>query len=108
MDGISRRDALRRLAGLAGTTTVVPDQANAAAESPHLQPNDPAARPFGYDLNAASVDVKQFPTYKPGQMCGTCLLYQGLASQTWGPCNLFPRQLVNSHGWCRAWAAKSG
>ena len=102
-DGISRRDVLNRLTGLVGTGTVTPDP----GESSHLQPSDPVAQPFGYHLNATSVDVRQFPSYKPGQRCGTCLMYQGKAHETWGPCNLFPRRVVNTDGWCRVWAAKS-
>lgn len=96
-DGISRRDVLNRLTGLVGTAAGAPDP----GESSHLQPGDPVAQPFGYHLNAASVDVRQFPTYKPGQRCGTCLMYQGKAHEAWGPCNLFPHRSVNADGWCR-------
>jgi len=106
-DGISRRHALKRMAGLVGTGAVVSHQAKAASEAPSLDPNESMAKPFGYHLKAASVDGKQFPTYKSGQRCGTCQLYQGQAGQASGPCNLFPRHVVNADGWCRVWVAKS-
>lgn len=106
-DPISRRDALKKLAlllGAAGTAEAV--RPAAAAELPHLSPKDPNAVALGYHDNAAQVDAQQFPTYRSGQRCDTCLQLQGQEGQPWRPCNLFPGQLVNANGWCRVWVPK--
>ena len=41
--------------------------AQAAGDLPHLSPADPTAQALGYHESAKTVDVKQFPTYQPGQ-----------------------------------------
>jgi hypothetical protein len=109
-DFLSRRAALKRLALLAGAlgagaAASAPDAL--AAELPHLTPDDPTAQALGYHDDASKVDAKDFPTYKPGQKCATCLQLQGQAGDPWRPCNLFPGRLVNANGWCRVWVAKS-
>lgn len=107
-DSLSRRDALKKLALLVGAVGAVEVSGQAAAaELPHLQPDDPNAQALGYHTDATKVDVQQFPTYKPGQHCGNCLQLQGKEGDTWRPCNLFPGQLVNVNGWCRVWVARS-
>jgi len=106
-DPLSRRDALKKLALLFGAAGLgQAAQQAAAAELPHLQPKDPNAVALGYHDNAAQVDPKQFPTYRPGQRCDTCLQLQGKEGQPWRPCNLFPGQQVNANGWCRVWVQK--
>lgn len=107
---LSRRAALKRLAlltGLCAATGAELPQTARAAELPHLTPTDPNAQALGYHTSAASVDAKQFPTYRPGQTCDTCLQLQGKAGDQWRPCNLFPGQLVNAKGWCRVWVPKN-
>jgi hypothetical protein len=43
---------------------------------------------------------------KEGANCANCALIQGSAGDTWRPCAIFPGKLVNSEGWCAAWAKK--
>ncbi|HLK71287.1 MAG TPA: high-potential iron-sulfur protein [Steroidobacteraceae bacterium] len=106
-DPLSRRDALRTLGLLLGATGLgSAARPAAAADAPHLAETDPTAVALGYHNNASQVDAKQFPTYKSGQECDTCLQLQGQDGQAWRPCNLFPGQLVNAKGWCRVWVPK--
>lgn len=102
---LSRRDAL--LALLAGSAGSLCGQGRAvAADLPHLTTTDPTAVALAYHENASQVDPKQFPTYKPGQTCSTCLQLKGNAGEMWRPCNLFPGKLVNANGWCRVWVKR--
>lgn len=104
---ISRRAALLKLALLAGGAGSLCARPRAqAAEQPHLSPTDPTAVALGYHQDASTVDPKQFPTYKSGQTCSTCLQLKGEAGQPWRPCNLFPGKLVNANGWCRVWVKR--
>jgi len=105
---ISRRNALKKLALMAGVAGIVEGGRQArAAELPHLKADDPTAVALAYHSDATQMDPKQFPTYRPSQSCSNCLQLQGTAGQPWRPCNLFPGMLVNSHGWCRVWVLKS-
>lgn len=107
-DSLSRRAALKQLALLAGALGAAGGGEEVlAADVPHLETNDPTAQALGYQQDASQVAIKDFPTYKAGQKCSTCLQLQGQADQTWRPCNLFPGRLVNANGWCRVWVAKS-
>ena len=104
----SRRDALKQfvlLCGAAGALQVS-RSAQAAADAPHLSPTDPTAQALGYHDDAKTVDVKQFSTYAPGQMCNTCLQLQGTAGDAYRPCNIFAGKLVNANGWCKVWVKK--
>jgi len=99
----SRRDALKQLAVLCGAVGALQMSRSAdAADLPHLVPSDPTAQALSYHEDAKTVDVKQFPTYQPGQMCSTCLQLQGNAGDAWRPCNIFAGKLVNANGWCKA------
>ncbi len=109
-ESLSRRAALKKLAlliGVAGAAGNELPRVAHAAELPHLSPSDPNAMALAYHESAAAVDAKQFPTYKPGQTCDTCLQLQGKQGDAWRPCNLFPGQLVNAKGWCRVWVPKN-
>jgi hypothetical protein len=104
---ISRRDALLKLALLAGGAgSLCARQRAMAADQPHLTTTDPTAMALGYHENASTVDAKQFTSYQPGQTCSTCLQLKGDAGQMWRPCNLFPGKLVNANGWCRVWVKR--
>ena len=104
----SRRDALKQfvvLCGAAGALQVT--RSVQADEAPHLSATDPTAQALGYHEDAKTVDVKQFSTYQPGQMCSTCLQLQGNAGDAWRPCNIFAGKLVNANGWCKVWVKKA-
>jgi heat shock protein HslJ len=105
----SRRDALKQfvlLCGAAGALQVT-RAAPAAADAPHLSPSDPTAQALNYHEDAKTVDAKQFPTYQSGQMCSTCLQFQGTAGAAYGPCNIFAGKQVNANGWCKVWVKKA-
>jgi hypothetical protein len=105
---LSRRAALKKLALLLGATGAAQLSRPArAADMPHLTATDPNAMALGYHEQASGVDAKQFPTYRHGQSCDSCLQLQGRPGEPWRPCNLFPGQLVNAQGWCRVWVPKS-
>ncbi|HTW73366.1 MAG TPA: high-potential iron-sulfur protein [Steroidobacteraceae bacterium] len=107
-DPLSRRAALKQLALLLGAAGVADACGPAhAAELPHLDPSDPNAVALAYHRDASTVDVKQFPTYRSGQRCDTCLQLQGKPGDPWRPCNLFPGELVSAGGWCRVWVPKN-
>ena len=71
-----------------------------------LSENDPQAVALGYVSDATQVDTKKYPKYAAGQVCGTCVLYQGKTSDTAGNCPLFAGKQVAAKGWCSAWAKK--
>ena len=104
---ISRRTALFKLAFVAGSAaSLCVRQRAMAADQPHLTTTDPTAVALAYHEDASKVEASQFPTYKAGQTCSTCLQLKGDPGQPWRPCNLFPGKLVNAHGWCRVWVKK--
>jgi len=105
---VSRREALRRLAGMAGAAGLVAAWSRHAfaADAPHLDIKDPAAVKVGYVENAAQVDPKKYPAFVPGSSCENCLQLQGAAGSAYRPCTLFPGKLVAAAGWCSAWAAE--
>jgi hypothetical protein len=61
---------------------------------------------MGYVTDAAKVDAKANVTYKAGQICANCVLYQGKAGEAAGPCAIFAGKHVAAKGWCKAWAKK--
>lgn len=63
-----------------------------------LDPENPQAKALQYVHKSA----------KEGQKCSNCALIQGADGDAWRPCSIFPGKLVNSEGWCAAWAKKPG
>jgi hypothetical protein len=108
-NSISRRDALKGfvlLCGAAGALT--PGTKAQAAELPHLSPQDPTAKALGYHEDAKTVEAKKFPTYAGGQMCSTCMQFQGTpGSSGYAGCNIFAGKAVNANGWCQVWVKKA-
>jgi hypothetical protein len=107
-----RRDVLKRMGvivgaavGLGGGTETWIPTAH-AADLPRVDPKEPMAQALAYHVDAATVDAKAFPSYAAGQKCSTCAQLQGQDGDEWRPCALFPNELVNANGWCRAWTAK--
>ena len=66
----------------------------------------PQAVALGYVADATKVDVKKFPKYAAGQICGNCALYQGKATDAAAACPLFAGKQVSVKGWCSAWVKK--
>jgi hypothetical protein len=83
---ISRRDALKNLALMAGVLV-------ASQAARHVQ--------------AADATPHVTPTYAAGQRCGTCLQFKGQATDAFGPCTLFPGKVVSSNGWCKVYVKKT-
>jgi hypothetical protein len=67
---------------------------------------DATAAGLGYKADTTKVDDKKYPKHVAAQMCGTCALYQGKASDAAGGCPLFAGKQVSAKGWCSAWAKK--
>lgn len=78
-----------------------------AAELPHVDPNDLAARALGYVEDTATADAKKFPQHKPAQTCGNCKLFTKQAGSEYGPCQIFPGKAVHGQGWCGAYQVKT-
>lgn len=75
---------------------------------PHLDESDPQAESLGYRHDATKVDKKKSPTYKPGETCGNCQLFQGKpGTDEWAPCPIFPGKQVNANGWCSSYMKKA-
>jgi High potential iron-sulfur protein len=99
---ISRREALRTLAGAAGVA-VLPRQASAAER---IDVKDPKAVAAGYVENASQVDSKKYSNYVRGSTCANCLQLQGAGGADYRPCDFFQGKLVAVAGWCTAWTAE--
>jgi hypothetical protein len=86
-------------------STLLSRTADAAAGK--VDPNEPQAKSLGYVDDAAKVDAKANPNYKPGQMCANCLqapTYKpGMAEV---PCNIFAGRPVSAKGWCKVYVKK--
>lgn len=107
-DSISRRTLLKgALAGLAAVPAASLVARTAGAAPAALTESDPQAKSLGYHADAAKVDAKANPTYKPGQKCQNCIQFTGKAPAD-GPCNIFPGKIVKANGWCKVWVLKPG
>lgn len=96
--GLTRREALRRLGGVAAALLLAP---LARAELVPLTETDPTAQALGYRADAAQVDAAKFPQHQAGQTCASCKFFQA------GACQLFPGKQVSDKGWCSAFAPKA-
>jgi len=101
MHYLNRRRVVQVALACAGFPWAVRSQAE------ELIATDPQAITLGYVADAAKVDVKKNPTYKPGQRCANCLLLTGKEGDAFRPCNVFPGKLVAATGWCRSWVKKA-
>jgi hypothetical protein len=107
-NSMSRRDALKGFVLLCGAAGALsPGREARAAELPHLSTEDPTAKALGYHEDAKKVDAKKFPTYAAGQMCSTCMQFQGKAGDAYSGCNIFAGKAVNANGWCQVWVKKA-
>jgi hypothetical protein len=107
---ISRRDLMKRGAlatALVPVLALIGNDARAADLAP-LDPNDGAAKSLGFVADASKVDASANPTFKSGQRCATCVLYQGKPTDARGACSIFSGRSVPAEGWCRVWSQRSG
>lgn len=106
MDSKTSLPRRRFLAGLAAGAAAIPlMRLNIAhADAPHLSPSDPQASALNYVEDASKVDASKAPSYKKGDRCDTCALYQGDRKAAWGPCAVFPGHDVAAAGWCSSFA----
>lgn len=79
------------------------------ADMPKLEESDAMAQALGYKHDASDVNLEQFPSRGSGanEFCHNCVHYQAPPEQQWAPCTIFPGKLVNTDGWCSAWAART-
>ena len=71
-----------------------------------LEENDPQAVALGYKHDSTKVDAVKYPKHEAAQKCSSCQLFQGKATDAWGPCALFGAKQVAGPGWCSAWVKK--
>ena len=104
---IVRRDFLK--CALASAVAIaVPRAANAmATDLTPLDPTDPTAQALGFVPDASKVAANANPMFKPGQLCGVCLQYQGKASDAAAGCGIFAGHSVPSRGWCKAFVQRT-
>ena len=81
---IGRRALLK--GALAGITAigVVGVATRASAAAVPLDVNDAQAKSLGFVLDAAKVDAKANPNFKPDQKCANCAQYKGAATDATG------------------------
>jgi High potential iron-sulfur protein len=80
---------------------------SAQAAGARVDPNEPQAKSLGYVEDAAKVDAKANPNFKPGQNCSNCLqapTYK--AGMTEVPCNIFAGRPVAAKGWCKVYVKR--
>jgi len=104
---IPRRDVLMgALVGVAAIpVTALLGRAEAA--SGKVDPSEPQAKSLGYIEDAAKVDAKANPNYKPGQACANCLqVPKGKETGADIPCNIFAGRTVSAKGWCKVYVKR--
>ena len=64
-----------------------------AAEMATVNPDDPTAKSLNYAHQSADANKR----------CSDCQFYSDPSAAGWGPCVIFPDQLVNANGVCNSW-----
>lgn len=104
----ARRRAFLKAGAMAATALAFGSRAKAQEHKPRLDEEGPEAAQLGYRHDATKVDKKKFPSYKPGEACGNCQLFQGKPDKDeWAPCPIFPGKQVNVHGWCSSYMKRT-
>ena len=98
----NRRTFMFQIAA-AGTAVLVASRVSAQTK---LEENDPQAVALGYKHDTTKVDKAKYPKHEATQKCSNCQLFQGKATDAWGPCALFGAKQVAGNGWCSAWVKK--
>ena len=78
----------------------------ADAAGGRVDPNEPQAKSLGYVEDAAKVDAKANPNFKPGQNCANCLQAPNKPGAAEVPCNIFGQRNVAAKGWCKVWVKR--
>jgi hypothetical protein len=99
----TRREFIVAGIGSAVTLCAALGASRGARADERLSESDPAAKAVGYVTVAAKVDKARFPTYKAGQTCNNCSLFQGSPTDAWGGCTLFGTRQVAGGGWCSSY-----
>lgn len=104
---IPRRDVLKgALMGVAAVPVTALLGRAEAATGP-VDPNEPQAKSLGYVVDAAKVDAKANPNFKPGQHCAVCLQVPvGKEKGDMIPCNIFAGRPVAAKGWCKVFVKR--
>lgn len=104
---IPRRDVLKgALMGVAAVPVTALLGRAEAATGP-VDPNEPQAKSLGYIVDAAKVDAKANPNFKPGQHCAICLQVPvGKEKGDMIPCNIFAGRPVAAKGWCKVFVKR--
>jgi hypothetical protein len=102
-----RRDLLKgALMGVAAVPVAALIGRAEAASGP-VDPSEPQAKSLGYVKDAATVDAKANPNFKPGQICANCLqVPKGKEGGAQVPCNIFGGRLVEAKGWCKVYVKR--
>jgi hypothetical protein len=79
----------------------------ATAASGRVDPSEPQAKSLGYVEDAAKVDAKTNPNFKPGLNCANCLQAPtAKPGMTEVPCNIFAGRPVAAKGWCKVYVKR--
>jgi hypothetical protein len=105
----SRRDFLLSVGTVVGAASFLGGALTSVAvakELPHLTAQDPQAQALHYTEAASQIDASKNPTHTAGAKCANCKLFQGSASDAFGPCQLYPGKAVSANGWCAGFQKK--
>lgn len=91
---------------LVGSAALAAAAVSRAQTAPKVLETDPQAVALGYKEDHTKADKAKYPKYAPGQMCGSCQLYQGPAAGV-GSCALFAGKSVPATAWCSAYVKKA-
>ena len=100
----NRRDFIKTTVGGAlaiPVATLLASRRALAAEMPQLDPSNAVAAALSYTHDATSSGRAS-----DDQMCSACLQFTGDEGAEWGPCNIFPDNVVAAAGWCAAFVPK--
>lgn len=112
MSNPATSQARRRFLRISATALVIAPiaammlpRSSIAADLPHLDTNDAAAKALSYTEDATTATSNA--AFKPGSNCVNCQFYKGVATDAYAPCTLFAGKAVNAKGWCAGYSKKA-
>lgn len=107
---ISRRDVLKKAVAVSSVVPALAFGAESAwaSDLKPLSPEESTAKAFGFVTDAAKLDAAANPSFRSGQTCANCSLYQAPASAAVAGCSIFPGRSVPAAGWCKVWSQRAG